>query len=50
MTDRQKIVWMITLAIIAGIAVILLDHWMKGDLFMASPSTSTQGTNLNLAG
>jgi hypothetical protein len=30
LSDRQKIVWMIVLAILAGAAVILVDHWMKG--------------------
>ncbi|ESW75468.1 hypothetical protein X759_30615 [Mesorhizobium sp. LSHC420B00] len=32
MSDRQKIIWMIVLAILAGIAVIMLKHWLKGDL------------------
>ncbi|MER8751671.1 hypothetical protein NKH57_20750 [Mesorhizobium sp. M1050] len=45
MTDRQKIAWMIALAILAGIAVILLDHWIKGDLSMALPLTSVDKTN-----
>ncbi|ESX10468.1 hypothetical protein X768_14335 [Mesorhizobium sp. LSJC265A00] len=32
---------MIALAILAGIGVILLNHWIKGDLYAADPLTST---------
>ncbi|MER9364974.1 hypothetical protein NKI66_03160 [Mesorhizobium sp. M0518] len=39
MTDLQKIIWMIVLAILAGIAVILINHWIKGDLSAALPLT-----------
>ncbi|ESZ11279.1 MULTISPECIES: hypothetical protein [unclassified Mesorhizobium] len=36
MSDRQKVIWMIVLAILAGAAVILVDHWIKGDFAVAS--------------
>ncbi len=42
LSDRQKIIWMILLAILAGAAVILINHWLKGDFAVASLYEATQ--------
>ncbi|MHB9475168.1 hypothetical protein [Mesorhizobium sp. M0589] len=42
MSDLQKIIWMIVLAFLAGVAVILINHWLKGDFVGASLYEATQ--------